>query len=216
MRPYILISVFLVSLSTFASIQKQSFRFHSHLESASLFLGLPSGLRYKNWTGSKNAVGYDLGLHTVDDVVQAQINYFIYSYEAKDKWKRNNFWNNAFFYFGPGALVGFGLDSASSKNDTQIGVRAFSGMEYLFANSKWGYTIELGGVVFLRGKETFNAQAFVGLNYYWNRSRAKYFRKNRTKKGTSNENDSEFNDFFEEEQPSGSEKTDSDKEFDNF
>lgn len=187
---FLLVNLFAFELQ---AQKKQSFRFHGNLKSASLNMGLPIGIRYKYWRSYKRALAFDLNYVSDDDVLSAQANYFFYKFEAKDKWKKESFWNNAFFYIGPGALIGKGLADASSKNDFQLGIRAFTGMEYLFANSNWGYTVELAGVFFMSGKESVGVQAFIGLNYYWNKRRPTYFRKAKTRK-SKNRFDRDFDD----------------------
>jgi hypothetical protein len=139
-----------------------------------LLLGQPSGFRYQNYLSSKTAYNADIAYHTKEQIL-GQINYVFYYYDARDKLKSQDFWNSAYFYYGPGMVLG--KEVGDDEDDFLFGARAFVGLDYIFVNSAYAIRTELAAVAYLSGDDGIGAQLFIGLSYHWDRKRKRFYRK---------------------------------------
>lgn len=159
---------------------KKIIGFQPKEKSIEFLLGQPLGFRYQQWQTHKKAMSVDLAYHS-DEQILTNLNYAIYYYDAKDKVKRKDFWNSAYFYYGPGLIVGKEVESDSNGNkgedDFLFGLRAFFGMDYLFINTPYAIRTEAGISKYLSGDDSFGAQLFVGLAYHWDRKRKNFYKK---------------------------------------
>lgn len=145
-------------------------------KSFELLLGQPSGIRYQNYLSSKSAYNIDLGYHTKEQIL-GHLNYVFYYYDAKDKLRSRDFWNSAYFYYGPGIMLGKEVGDDDDEDDFLFGLRAFVGLDYVFVNSSWAIRTELAAVAYLSGDDGIGAQLFIGLAYHWDRQRKRFYRK---------------------------------------
>lgn len=143
-------------------------------KSIELLLGQPVGLRYQNYLSANTAYNVDLAYHT-DEQILGQLNYVRYYYDARDKIRSKNFWNSAYFYYGPGLIIG--KEVAEDEDDFLFGLRGFVGLDYLFVNSNFAIRTELAAVAFLSGDDSVGAQVFIGLAYHWDRKRQRFYRR---------------------------------------
>ena len=145
--------------------------FEAGEKSFELLLGKPVGFRYQKYLGWKSAYNFDLGFQT--NSVIADVNYVMYGYDAKDKWRSKDFWNSTYFYYGPGVLFG---KQTNEGNDFLFAFRGFAGIEYLFVNSNYAVRTEVAGLAFTSGPESFGIQLFIGLAYHWDRKKTTLFK----------------------------------------
>ena len=145
-------------------------------KSLELLLGQPSGLRYQKYLSSRSAYNIDFAYHTKEQVF-GQFNYVFYYYDARDKIKSRDFWNSAYFYYGPGILLGKEVGDGDDEDDFLFAVRGFVGLDYMFVNSDFGIRTEMAVVANLAGDTGIGAQLFVGLAYHWDRERRRYYKK---------------------------------------
>jgi hypothetical protein len=98
--------------------------------------------------------------------------------------------------------VFIGPDFSASKSDEKVklGIRIFGGVEYIFKNSPWSLTAELGPALFIEGDDFMGFQGALGITYYIGgikRSRIKSKTKiiRPVKKSSDEEVDKEFREF---------------------
>ncbi len=178
MKKFFLLLICLVVFSPIAEAKRRrSYLFSNDQKSLTLLLGTQFGLRYQNWISWRSAWNYDL-IYDTDEIIQGQVNYVRYLYDAKDKVRKENVWNSSYFYVGPGLLLGHGFgEDLNDDDEVQLGVRGFAGMDYLFSRSNWALRIEIAGVGFLSANEAFGLQAFIGVSYQWDRFYRSSFRR---------------------------------------
>lgn len=142
-----------------------------------LALGEPSGLQAHYFTGWKQAWSFTAG-YSFSKAAVVGVDYLFYGYNAKDKIVDKNFWNSLIFYAGPGAKLGFGIES--DPNDSlQVAVRALGGAEYIFTDSSWSVRLEAAPELYFKGRNGFGIGFIIGATYYFFDKvpeRKKYFR----------------------------------------
>ncbi len=144
-------------------------------KSIELLLGQPTGVRYQKYLSSRSAYNVDFAYHTKEQVL-AQFNYVFYYYDARDKIKSKDFWNSAYFYYGPGIILGKEVGD-DDEDDFLFGLRGFVGLDYMFVNSNFAIRTELAAIANLSGDSGIGAQLFVGIAYHWDRDRKRYYKK---------------------------------------
>lgn len=165
------IILFLVFLLVFANssawAEQQGFLgFEKDQTSTSFFAGQPVFFRYNKFITWKRAWSLDAGYH-FDGYPYLAANYTVYFYNVKDRLKeQKNFFNSLLFYTGPGVFVGPDFGEAKSDEKVKLGIRIFGGVEYIFKNSPWSITAELGPALFIQGDDFIGFQGALGLTYY--------------------------------------------------
>lgn len=164
-----IISILIVGILLSGSVKAapQGFLgFEPNQTSMSFFAGEPTFFRYNHFISWKRAWSLDAGYH-FDNYPYFAANYAVYFYNVKDRLKQHHdFFNSLLFYAGPGLFFGPDFNEEKSDEKVKLGVRAFGGVEYIFKNSPWSITAELGPSFFIEGDDFIGFQGMLGLTYY--------------------------------------------------
>lgn len=140
--------------------------FEKDQTSTSFFAGQPLFLRYNKFISWKRAWSVDAGYH-FEGYPYFAANYAVYFYNVKDRLKEEQtFFNSLLFYAGPGIFLGPDFAETKSNEKVKLGIRIFGGMEYIFKNSPWSLTAEIGPALFIEGDDFMGFQGALGVTYY--------------------------------------------------
>lgn len=130
------------------------------------YVGQPIIARFNYWTGWKTQMNAGLG-YDLDNFVTTEANYAIYHYDARDVWKKKKASSVFMFKYGPGAFFSYRLFGSGGGSPIRAGARAFAGVDYVFGNSGWSLSSEIGANLNAIGDSLFGIRAMVGATYYF-------------------------------------------------
>ena len=122
---------------------------------AGVIFGEPTGLSFKSWLTSKNAVDAAVTWSAIDDYLYVHADFLIHNFDIIDVSD-----GQLPLYFGIGGKVGFG-------NDLSMGVRVPIGLDYMFSGAPVDIFVEVvPGLKFLPAID-FDVDGGIGIRYWF-------------------------------------------------
>ncbi len=169
MRSFVLklvtLSILILPTTSFAKLNRFT-GFENGDMGISVLLGQPTQARFVYWEDWKTQWNFGLG-YDFNNFVDVEANYALYSYNARDIWKKNRVRNAFLFKYGPGVFVLGRLFGGGGGKSFRAGARAFTGLDYIFGGSRWALNGEIAGLVFAVGDEFLGFQGMVGVTFYF-------------------------------------------------
>lgn len=146
-----------ISLFVFIALSTTQVNAQSQGEKAiGLMIGDPTGVTFKSWTSSKNAIDVGAAWSLENNGgISLHADYLWHSWFDVEK-------GDFAFYYGVGARV-----RLIENNDSSIGVRVPLGVNYLFTEVPLGFFVEIAPIVDLIPNTDANGDGVLGIRYYF-------------------------------------------------
>jgi len=151
---FFFVVIFLV-LSTGTFADKGSFDNTPHKGKLGVGIVVPAGITLKYWTNPTNSLDLKVGWGSNDDRSRFCFDYL---------WHNFNFLKeseNLALYYGIGGKFQF------SKDKDRVGLRIVGGINYLFEKFPFDFFMELSPTLLLSPETTLEADAAVGIRYFF-------------------------------------------------
>lgn len=152
-------------------------------------IGQPISVRYQKWLNWKRAWNADLG-YQLDEFLVFDANYVYYLLSEDDRWRMSQNVGTVMFSVFGGIVAGVYLGE-KREEESQLGLRAGGGFEYLLPKAIWSLRLEVSPVLYLSGRTSGGLQGGIGITYYFDSK----IKKHQETTSQSSESEDSFDDF---------------------